>query len=276
MVTDLMKSLEKPAKFQQSETMFWTDPHIATYLLEAHLDQTHEGASRKVTFIKESVTFISQDLMKKGSQKMIDYGCGPGLYSERFAELGYQVTGVDFSGNSIQYAKVQANKKGLAIDYRVENYLNRSEEELYDFATLIYCDYGALAPEARIQFLRNSWTSLKKGGSLLLDVFTEHKYNQFVEQQTWQSHENGGFWSPQPYVELGQQIKYEQLVSLEQSVILTNETTETYFIWNQYFTREMLTRELEAAGFTVLSVYNDVSGSDYSEGNDTMAILVEK
>lgn len=38
--------------------MFWKDPHIANYLLEAHLDSNHDGASGSASFINESVKFI--------------------------------------------------------------------------------------------------------------------------------------------------------------------------------------------------------------------------
>ena len=40
--------------------------------------------------------------------------CGPGLYSELFAESGYQVTGVDFSKRSIDYAQRDLHEKTVA------------------------------------------------------------------------------------------------------------------------------------------------------------------
>ncbi|WP_456272388.1 class I SAM-dependent methyltransferase [Bacillus sp. AK031] len=276
MIFDLMKQLQKPPKFQQSEKMFWQDPHIAKYLLEAHLDPTNEGASRNPVFIDQSVDFINKEAAQKDAQKIIDYGCGPGLYCERLAKRGYDVTGMDFSKNSIQYARDSAKEKKLTIHYRHENYLNSTDENQYDFATLIYCDYGALAPNDRRQLLQNIRKSLKKGGRFLLDVFTEQKYNDFSEGNSWYVKDNGGFWSPEEHIALTQNAKYEDDSSLEQTTIITKQKTETYNIWHQYFTKEMIVGELEEAGFTLLSIYNDVTGKEYHEGNDTMALLVEK
>ena len=37
--------------------------------------------------------------------EIADYGCGPGLYATKMAQRGAIVTGIDFSENSISYAK---------------------------------------------------------------------------------------------------------------------------------------------------------------------------
>lgn len=276
MFIELMLKLQKPEEFKQPEKMFWKDPHIAKYLLEAHLDPNNEGASRNPNFIDQSVDFIKMIATKKGDHKIIDYGCGPGLYCERLAKRGYVVTGVDFSENSIKYAKDSVKDKGLDINYRNENYLYLADENKYDFATLIYCDYGALAPNDRKKLLQNVYRSLKKGGRFLLDVFTEYKYNVFFESNNWYLRDEGGFWSPESYIELTQNLKYGGYISLEQTTIITKQKTEVYYIWNQYFTKEMILGELEEAGFTLISIYNDVTGEEYKEGNDTIALLLEK
>lgn len=272
----LINQLHNPVKFTESEKMFWKDPHIANYLLEAHLDSNHDGASRSSSFINKSVEFILREGMKKESKKIIDYGCGPGLYCERLAKKGLNVTGIDFSENSIEYAKKSAETKGLAITYRYENYLDSIEKPQYDFATLIYCDYGAISSNNRKKLLRNIWNSLQEGGRFLLDVFTEHKFHDFKEGNTWYVRQTGGFWSSKPYIEMNQNVKYDGIVSLEQTTILSEQEIETYYIWNQYFTKEMIVGELEEAGFTIVSIYNNVAGESLIEGNDTIALLAEK
>ena len=96
---------------------------------------------------------------------MLDFGCGPGLYAEKFAKLGYQVTGVDFSARSIQYAKKSADDKGLTIDYHFANYLEVDLQKQFDFITLIYCDYGALSFDERRQLLAKVAAHLRTGGN---------------------------------------------------------------------------------------------------------------
>lgn len=111
---------------------------------------------------------------------------------------------------------------------------------MYDLALLIYCDYGALAPENRSKLLFNIWNSLKNGGKLLLDVFSQHKFDQFKEEQYWSMNENGGFWSKDCYLAIGRNLKYPDRVTLEQTTVVTDEKIETYNIWYQYFTKRII------------------------------------
>lgn len=146
----------------------------------------------------------------------------------------------------------------------------------YDLALLIYCDYGALAPVDRSKLLFNIWNSLKNGGQLLLDVFSQNKFDQFKEEQYWSLNENGGFWSKDSYVAIGRNLKYPDRVTLEQTTVVTKEKMETYNIWHQYFTKELLIKEVTAVGFTVKEIYDDVSGQTGNGGSETIALLLEK
>ncbi|MFC0404476.1 class I SAM-dependent methyltransferase [Enterococcus ureilyticus] len=94
-------------------------------------------------------------------KNVVDLGCGPGLYAERLALKNYNITALDFSENSIDYAKREAKANNLVVDYRHQNYLTWQETERYDLALLIYCDYVALNVEDRKRLLKNILSSLK-------------------------------------------------------------------------------------------------------------------
>ncbi|PGT62845.1 SAM-dependent methyltransferase [Bacillus cereus] len=275
-MNNLLNQLQVPSRFEQTDNVFWQNPYIAKKLLEVHLSSDTEGASRSFQFIDKSIDFIQQIAPKKSYQKVLDLGCGPGLYSERLARKGYTVTGIDFSENSIRYAKEQVKKLDYNIEYRYENYLELNDSNMYDLALLIYCDYGALAPENRSKLLFNIWNSLKDGGKLLLDVFSQNKFDQFKEEQYWSMNENGGFWSKDCYLAIGRNLKYPDRVTLEQTTVVTDEKIETYNIWYQFFTKELFIKEVTAVGFTVKEIYDDVSGETGNGGSQTIALLLEK
>ncbi|PWE74242.1 SAM-dependent methyltransferase [Bacillus cereus] len=275
-MNNLLNQLQVPSRFEQTDNIFWQDPYIAKKLLEAHLSSDIEGASRSLSFIDRSIDFIQQVAPPKYYQKVLDLGCGPGLYSERLAQKGYKVTGIDFSENSIRYATEQAKKLDYDIEYRYKNYLELNYSNIYDLALLIYCDYGALAPGNRNILLSNIWNSLKNGGQLLLDVFSQNKFDQFKEEQYWSFNENGGFWSKDSYIAIGRNIKYPDRVTLEQTTVVTDDKIETYNIWYQFFTKELFIKEVTAVGFTVKEIFDDVSGETGNGGSQTIALLLEK
>jgi 2-polyprenyl-3-methyl-5-hydroxy-6-metoxy-1,4-benzoquinol methylase len=103
MINTLFHLLQKPALWQRSDEPFWDDEHISKGMLEAHLNPDWDAASRKHSYIDSSVKWLSSLIPANG--KILDLGCGPGLYAKRFSDMGYTVTGMDFSKRSIAYAK---------------------------------------------------------------------------------------------------------------------------------------------------------------------------
>ena len=95
----------------------------AKQMLAYHLNDDIEASSRNSAFIKRSTNWMIEYFNLKPGKKVADFGCGPGLYAQRLAKSGAAVTGVDFSANSIDYAKVQAKEAGLNINYIVADYL---------------------------------------------------------------------------------------------------------------------------------------------------------
>lgn len=268
--------LTSPPLYTRTEGPFWDDPYISAQMLKAHLDPDFEGASRKHSFMEASAAWISRVAPPSLFPTLLDLGCGPGLYAERFTLKGYQVTGVDFSERSIAYARRSAEKHGLSIDYHNQDYLRLRLGQTFDLAVMIYCDYGALAPDDRRRVMTTAYEHLKPGGKLLLDVFSMVSYHGFRESQTWELCEGNGFWRREPHLLLQHSRRYPDRVTLDQTAVITDSDFAVYYLWNTYFTEENLTREAEDAGFQVCGVYGDVAGAPYTERSPVLALLLEK
>src|SRR5688572_10904091 len=110
LIWQLIQLQQKPAPFTPGEALFWNDPHISAQMLEVHLNPEVEAASRKPETIDRSVKWLIETLGLNPGESILDLGCGPGLYASRFAQLGLQVTGVDYSHRSIEHANNYAQE----------------------------------------------------------------------------------------------------------------------------------------------------------------------
>jgi SAM-dependent methyltransferase len=276
-LSKLIEFQQKPLPFTPGEPLFWNDPHISTQMLTVHLDPNTDAASRTSETIDRSVRWIMETLALKTNDAVLDLGCGPGLYASRFARAALQVTGVDYSRNSIEYARRYASENNLRINYRYQNYLELDDENLYDAVFLIFGDFCPLNPQQRSMLLKSVRCALKPGGRFVLDVTTREHRRKHGNKNRWYAAENG-FWKPGPHLVLEEGFDYpERSIWLDQyTVIEGNEKVSVYRNWFQDYTPETITEELAQGGFSVESLWSDLTGNQYSPNSEWIGIIAGK
>ena len=186
----------KPFEFYSAKEL-WTNSHTSKKMLEFHLNEFVDLSSRNKDFISRSVDWIVSHFGIGSSTSMIDFGCGPGLYTSLFAENKAKVSGVDFSPRSIEYAREYANQNKLDISYYLNDYLEFETNEKFDLITMIFCDYCALSLSQRKILLAKMHKFLNPGGKVLLDVYSITAFDGKSEIATYEFNQLDNFWSDQ-------------------------------------------------------------------------------
>jgi cyclopropane fatty-acyl-phospholipid synthase-like methyltransferase len=271
-----INSRPKPFQFYTANEL-WTNEHTAKQMLQCHLNADIDVSSRNHAFIKESVNWITDQFKVGTGTKIADLGCAVGLYTNALAEKGATVTGIDFSENSLNYAKQAAADKGLEVNYVHADYLEFKTEEKFDLIIMIMCDFCALSPGQRAKMLSKFKTMLKSDGAVLLDVYSLNAFNQKVESATYEKNQLNGFWSPDTYYGFVNTFKYEaEKVTLDKYTIIEAERTRTVYNWLQHFSPSMLKHEFTASDFKVEALFSNVAGQVFNPESDEMAIVARK
>ncbi|MEN8250653.1 MAG: class I SAM-dependent methyltransferase [Bacteroidota bacterium] len=278
-ITEIALHCEKPKIHEKGTSFMWTDEHISKQLLDIHLNPDLDLASRKMSTISSTVDWILESQKENGVLNILDLGCGPGLYAEIFAHKGHNVTGVDISRNSIDYAKKSAIDKGLEIKYINANYLDLDlEEGKYDLVMMIYTDLGVLIPEQRNVLLKMVYRVLRQGGRLIFDVLSDKDIKQKVTPKDWEVCKSG-FWKDGPYLALSESFLYnEQKVILYQHTIIdSGKIIKTYRFWTHFFNFEDLKQILGRHGFDSVTFRNDIlPESDIWHGDNVIFSIASK
>lgn len=272
----LLNIQQRPQPFARyTAADLWTDPHIAAQMLTFHLDPSNDRASRSFAFMDRSVAWLQQRFSIGAGTRIGDFGCGPGLYAQRLAALGADVTGIDFSGHSLGYARKTAVSLNLDIDYIQANYLNLTVDKQFDLILLISNDYCALSPAQRQQLLGVFKHHLAADGAIVLDADTLVAFEQKQETRSYTHAPTGGFWAAEPYFSFHNAFKYPAArVTLDKFNIITSTRHLEIYNWMQHFERAMLAQELAESGLVVEAWYGDVAGGVLGEGVATMAAVV--
>jgi cyclopropane fatty-acyl-phospholipid synthase-like methyltransferase len=252
----------------------WTDEHISKQMLDCHLDEAVDLASWNHDLIDRSVEWLASRFPLEQGTRIVDFGCGPGLYATRLAERGAAVTGIDFSTRSIDYARGVADEKGLDICYINQDYLAFQTEQRFQLAIMVMCDFCALSPTQRRTILGTFQAILEPGGSVLMDVHSLAAFEQREETATYAPNLMGGFWSADAYYGFLNTHKYEdEKVVLDKYTIFESARTRTVYNWMQSFSPESIRTEYEDAGFEIEQLYADVAGTPYDPLATVFAVL---
>lgn len=269
---------KKPSPFSvYTAKELWTDEYTSERMLAFHLDGESDFSSRRKSFIDDSVHWLSEHFELSENSRVIDFGCGPGLYTSRLARLGLSVTGIDFSSRSIAYAIEYAEKENLDVTYVEADYLDIHPKGNFDLIMMIMCDFCALSSTQRRKMLAKFEGLLSDRGHIVLDV---HSMNAFADKREGlicEKDQLGGFWSPNPYYGFVASFKYDgEKVSVDKYTIVERHEIREIYNWLQYFTPESLTQEAHDAGLKVDQLYRDVSGTPYDAKAGEFAVVLKR
>ncbi|MFD2246806.1 SAM-dependent methyltransferase [Pontibacter ruber] len=149
----------------QQEEWFstWFD---SPYYHILYSNRDHQDAR---TFIDNLVTYLHP----KPAEKMLDLACGKGRHSVYLNQKGYDVTGIDLSGQSIAYAKQFENER---LHFEVHDMREVYKPEAFDFVLNLFTSFGYFDNETEnVVALLAAAKSLKHGGKLVIDFMNTDK-----------------------------------------------------------------------------------------------------
>jgi tellurite methyltransferase len=98
------------------------DPQGSERLATAHQDWdrrwTAADQRERWEEPEEFVRRLVPRLRERGTRRVVDVGCGIGRHAHFLAAEGFVSVGVDASESGLAYAREQARRAGLAVDYR--------------------------------------------------------------------------------------------------------------------------------------------------------------
>lgn len=284
---DLLSKLSRrPQLYSGGERSFWTDSYVSDHVLEAHLDPHTDDASRRPAHISATVDRILEHYGREGEiadrdephPRLLDIACGPGLYAEQFAARGFDVTGIDYADVSINYAREQARKQGLAINYVQADLTKADLGGPYDVITFIYGEFCTLTERQRGSLLKRVRTALRPGGLVVFDVFTEAYVRRNRTCDEWHVTLRDGFWQDVPHLVLLQHFHYPADSASVARYTLVEESGDyrQFSVWWRHFTAADITKLLERNGFAVEALYGSLWGDPFDSRSEWIGIYARR
>jgi SAM-dependent methyltransferase len=240
----------------------WDDGAFSQRMLKMHLSQEHDMASRRDVIIEKQVQWIDSTLLKNKQSKILDIGCGPGLYVNKLTTLGYLCKGIDFSPASIEHARETCDKASFVLgDIREVDC-----GEGFDLVMFLFGELNVFSPEECRRILEKVRCSLKPGGILLLEVHcfdTVRKMGEApkswfrsggikTESNHWFDNVmDDGLFSDNPHIALIENnwLENEKIALSNFWVLEDRKDVAHYISTTQAYTDDEYTQLLEDVGF---------------------------
>jgi SAM-dependent methyltransferase len=197
---DLVRRRAVIAPWEEGDNIPWHEPGFSERMLEEHLSQDHDAASRRTETIDAHVGWIHERLLDGRATKVLDLGCGPGLYTSRLAQRGHECVGIDYSPASIAYAVDRARAENLRCRYLGEDIRRAEYGTGFDLVILIFGELNVFRPTDARAILQKANRALAKDGLLLLEPHSFDAVRTIGQQGChWYSGERGLF-SDRPHL----------------------------------------------------------------------------
>ena len=133
-----------------------------------HILYQHRDDHEAQVFMKNLVTFLD---LQKGSS-ILDLACGKGRHAIFLNELGYDVTGLDLSINSIKHASQSKNEH---LNFRVQD-MRLPFPIKVDAVFNLFTSFGYFSDDAEdIRVIQNIKASLNENGVGVIDYLNVDK-----------------------------------------------------------------------------------------------------
>ena len=121
-------------------------------------------------------------LHPKPQHKILDLACGKGRHSRYLNQLGYDVTGIDLSEQSIDYARQYENEH---LHFDVHDMREVYKPEAFDFVLNLFTSFGYFESETEnVVALKAAAINLKHGGKLVIDFMnTDRTIERLVSHE---------------------------------------------------------------------------------------------
>jgi SAM-dependent methyltransferase len=272
----LQLALGRPAPFTPHDAPFWDDPYISERMLEAHLDPETDAATRRPATVAATVAHLVESMALQPGDRLLDLGCGPGLYALPFGRLGLRVTGIDLSARSISHARNAATRERVSVECRVGDYCRDDLGGPFDGAVLIYLDFGVLEDTSRDALLDRLRSAIRPGGSFAFDVHGRARPRP-PDAHVSIASQSHGFWRPNRHLAIETTYRYGGDIDLAQTAVVEEDGAVTvYRVWDRAYTIGELRPVLGRHGFSIERAWSDLTGTPWRRSSPTLAVLARR
>jgi 2-polyprenyl-3-methyl-5-hydroxy-6-metoxy-1,4-benzoquinol methylase len=219
--------------------------------------------------------FLEAALALTPGARVLDVPCGHGRHSVELARRGYQVTGVDLSGDCLDRARQFAKEEAVEVDWRQGDMralaLPLDPGDEFDGAFCFGNSLGYLDHGNATAFLAALARAIRPGGRLAVQTGTaaESMMPPGLPRQRWHRMGDILMLSESRYAAAESRLDIDY-------TFLQGARSETRSTASYVFTAAEYRRMIEQAGFEILALNGGVAGEPFETGPGWLVLTARR
>jgi ubiquinone/menaquinone biosynthesis C-methylase UbiE len=211
--------------------------------------------------------------MKDGAH-VLDWCGGWGRHAIPLRKRGFKVTVLDFSKEYLERGRIDAEGRGLALDWIHADFRETPRQIQADYAVNLFtAGIGYLGEKNDQLALRSLRDALKPGAKILIDTMNLFWIMRNFLPSAWHESEDGTKW----YLERRRfdfRTNHVHTTSMYRDRTTGEEMNCEHGL--RVYSPAELGRVLEVAGFKVLDIYGDFDSSEFSLTSKRVIMTAQK
>lgn len=209
--------------------------------------------------------------------RICELACGTGIMTEKFANAGYEMIGLDMSVDMLALAKMKQEQTGTSILYLNQN-MEKMELDGPVNAFISVCDSlnYLLQEEQLASLFQRIDKYLKPGGYFIFDVKTAYCYRNVIGNQTWveQDEEVSYIWDNYFYEEQDINEYMLTIFRKQPDTDLYERVEESHY--QRAYPLDQLKTLLEEAGLTFVESFDEDMTNPVRENSERIYLIAKK
>lgn len=217
------------------------------------------------------VNFLIDETLIPLQSNILDLCCGTGRHSIRFAELGYNVVGLDISSDFLEIAAEKSQQLGLSIEWVNSDMRYIPFEDKFDLVFIMFGAWGFFEEDhENYAVYKEVKKALKMNGHFILDFFNRDWIMRHFQPAYWVERKTGYFLEKRHFDNSKGRLNTENLFIKRDGKILKWETSI------RAFTLQEIIKSLDHEGFRICNVYGNLERKPYGLNTPRMLIHAVK
>jgi SAM-dependent methyltransferase len=243
----------------------WYDDVFTEHFSTLSPGGVEESAARDVEFVL-SISEVAAEAT------ILDVGCGIGYHSLKLAELGYRVTGVDFSLAQLLRASELNEERQAGASFLHGDMRGLPTDEQFDLVMCVGSTLGYFEEDANRQSLEEMRDRVKPGGRMVLQVFNRDYLVSKLPIRSW--------WQGNKCLVLDEaELNYKaNRLRVHRTIVFEDGRQFEHYMFLRAYSVHDLGKMLSAEGLKVVSLSGsrETRGRFYGSASPDIWIVAER